>query len=265
MQPKLVSNQKETLSKFYVYFTTYAPDYDEKDIEFLLIGTPELKGLIQCVGNTNMKSSKANTVKKSAKQALLLLKLLLKPWDPTEAQGNKYYEKYVSVLPKVPLRALQAMKLEKQILLTDGNAEDAFWMIKFLSEKIPDQPKEQYVTHLALQRYEEWLNRSADAQGGDGDYEEDDDDDERNIDNDFEPRRWADLVELEDVEAEEEAQRGLGLAEETGAREDVFLDPLGQRGNCDKELREFNRTKKLQQKQKKKDEGALLRDPTAFE
>eukprot|EP00457_Paulinella_chromatophora_P000901 gb/GEZN01000902.1/.p1 GENE.gb/GEZN01000902.1/~~gb/GEZN01000902.1/.p1 ORF type:complete len:1126 (+),score=235.22 gb/GEZN01000902.1/:95-3472(+) len=252
MQPKLRSNQKETLSKFYQYFTKYHPDYEEKDIEFLLCGNADLKGLLQCCGNTNLKSQKANTVKKSAAQALLFLKLLLKP------EENVHYEKYLAVLPKIPIRAIQAMKLEKHVLLPDGSAEDAFWIIKIFSENITEHPKELYVTHQALIRYDDWLNRAQEAHDGGSD---DDDDDEGN---EHEAKRWADIGELSDPELEEDAQ-GLAVADDSTQAEDTFMDPLGLHGNLDRKVKQFNTQKRKQLKKRKNDEGAILLDPTAFE
>ena len=175
------------------------------------------KGLLESCGNSNLK--RIGDIKNSSVLALELVVLLL------DATVNVHSDKFLDFLPKIPLKVIQSMKLERHILSDTSAPDNAFKLLFMLTEQMPRVRLSEFVDNNteAMERYTEWYNDHMEEKDAMGD-----DDDDSNA-----PRTWA-QVKLEDLDKEEASAIGMEADLESvleavsqGDEEQETLDPLG--------------------------------------
>jgi hypothetical protein len=210
------SKQKKHITTFARWYFSKigTPTLSDKSINYLLCGDGEgRKGLLESCGNSNIK--KILDIKKSSVLALELVVMLL---DATV--NTLHSEKFLEFLPKVPLKILQAMKLDRHILNETAEPDNAFKLLFMLQEQLPNIPIASYLdgSSDALKAYNEWY----------ADHMEEQED----LEQDEGPRTWSE-VKLEDLDREEAQGMEVDLDNmilDASLAEDgdtETLDPLG--------------------------------------
>jgi hypothetical protein len=182
-----------------------------------MLGDGDRKGLLESCGNSNLK--RIGDIKNSAVMALELVVLLL------DATINIHSDRFLDFLPRIPLKIVQGMKLERHILSDQNAPDNAFKLLFLLAEQLPNYKLSEFVdgNSEALERYNDWLDEHMDEKDAlDGDEDA------------GAPRTWA-QVKLDDCDKEEGALLGMEADLESvmeaalasGDEETETLDPLG--------------------------------------
>jgi len=220
MQPRAYkSKQKKHITAFAKWYFHHKPVLSDADLSYLLLGDGDSKkGLLESCGNTNLKSIR--DIKHSSVMALELVAMML------DSTLNVHAAQFMDFLPRVPLKTIQAMKLERHILSEQHAPDNAAKLLFMLQEQQPSIRLSEFLdhNHAAEERYKDWFDEHMDERAEEGE----------DGDKSSGPRTWAE-VKLEDVDREEGVGRAMDAELEavlagTGSGEDAeneSMDPLG--------------------------------------